>query len=173
MSTGWRDQDFHVLSWTTNHQEKERGVPDMAGGKRTAKEWGPLSCCPSGFRASPDPNLIPHWSAKVSALADWFLHLEPFPRARLVHRPHDGGSKDLWKVSKLLPHYTALQPRRQPSSLWRGVVLHAKSSFIRVKTVFHHLCSLLKMRTRNRLVEDLRPETQRELRLVYQLHVQW
>jgi hypothetical protein len=26
------------------------------------------------------------------------------------------GSKDLWNVGTLLPHYTALQPRRQPSS---------------------------------------------------------
>jgi hypothetical protein len=32
------------------------------------------------------------------------------------HRPDDGGSKDLWNVGKLLPDYTALQPRRQPSS---------------------------------------------------------
>jgi hypothetical protein len=30
--------------------------------------------------------------------------------------PDDGGSKDLWNVGKLLPDYTALQPRRQPSS---------------------------------------------------------
>jgi hypothetical protein len=33
-----------------------------------------------------------------------------------IHRPDDGGSKDLWNVGKLLPDYTALQPRRQPSS---------------------------------------------------------
>jgi hypothetical protein len=26
MSTGWRDQDFHVLSWTTNHQGKKPGT---------------------------------------------------------------------------------------------------------------------------------------------------
>jgi hypothetical protein len=32
------------------------------------------------------------------------------------HRPDDGGSKDLWNVDKFLPDYTALQPRRQPSS---------------------------------------------------------
>jgi hypothetical protein len=31
-------------------------------------------------------------------------------------RPDDGGSKDLWNVGKLLPEYTVLQPRRQPSS---------------------------------------------------------
>jgi hypothetical protein len=31
-------------------------------------------------------------------------------------RPDDGGSKHLWNVGKLLPDYTALQPRRQPSS---------------------------------------------------------
>jgi hypothetical protein len=29
----------------------------------------------------------------------------------LHHRPDDGGSKDLWNVGKLLPGYTALQPR--------------------------------------------------------------
>jgi hypothetical protein len=38
------------------------------------------------------------------------------PHARLTHRPDDGGSKDLWNVGKRLPDYTALQPRRQPSS---------------------------------------------------------
>jgi hypothetical protein len=51
-----------------------------------------------------------------SALADCFLYLKPIARARLTHRPGDGGSKDLWNVGKLLPDYTALQPRRQPSS---------------------------------------------------------
>jgi hypothetical protein len=34
----------------------------------------------------------------------------------MSHRPDDGGSKVLWNVGKLLPDYTALQPRRQPSS---------------------------------------------------------
>jgi hypothetical protein len=33
-----------------------------------------------------------------------------------ANRPDDGDSKDLWNVGKLLPDYTALQPRRQPSS---------------------------------------------------------
>jgi hypothetical protein len=33
-----------------------------------------------------------------------------------IHRPDDGGSKDLWNDGKRLPYYTALQPRRQPSS---------------------------------------------------------
>jgi hypothetical protein len=33
-----------------------------------------------------------------------------------LHRPDDGGSKDLRNVGKLLPDYTVLQPRRQPSS---------------------------------------------------------
>jgi hypothetical protein len=37
-------------------------------------------------------------------------------RAMSTHRPDDGGSKHLWNVSKLLPDYTAQQPRRQPSS---------------------------------------------------------
>jgi hypothetical protein len=29
---------------------------------------------------------------------------------------HQGGSKYIWNIAKLLPDYTALQPRRQPSS---------------------------------------------------------
>jgi hypothetical protein len=43
------------------------------------------------------------------------------------HRPDDGGSKDLWNVGKLLPDYTVLQPRRQPSSwpLQFTVFLHS------------------------------------------------
>jgi hypothetical protein len=48
----------------------------------------------------------------AGALADWFLYLKPFAHAGLTHRPDDGGSKDLWNVGKLLPDYTALQPRR-------------------------------------------------------------
>jgi hypothetical protein len=32
------------------------------------------------------------------------------------HCPDDRGSKDLWNVGELLPDYTVLQPRRQPSS---------------------------------------------------------
>jgi hypothetical protein len=40
--------------------------------------------------------------------------------------PDDGGSKYLWNISKHLPDYTALQPRRQPSSyspLWEPQIL--------------------------------------------------
>jgi hypothetical protein len=32
------------------------------------------------------------------------------------HSSNDGGSKHLWNVCKLLPHYTAQHPRRQSSS---------------------------------------------------------
>jgi hypothetical protein len=63
------------------------------------------------------PTLFPPGPAKVSTLADWFLYLKPFPRARLTHCPDDGGSKNLWNVGKLLPDYMVLQPRRQPYSL--------------------------------------------------------
>jgi hypothetical protein len=38
--------------------------------------------------------------------------------AKAWHRPDDGGSTDLWNVGKLIPVYTALQPKRQPSSRW-------------------------------------------------------
>jgi hypothetical protein len=39
----------------------------------------------------------------------------------------NGGSKDLWNAGKLLPDYTALQPRKQPSSYsppWEPQILH-------------------------------------------------
>jgi hypothetical protein len=40
---------------------------------------------------------------------------------------YDGGSKDLWNVGELLPDYTALQPRRRPSSYsppWEPQIQH-------------------------------------------------
>jgi hypothetical protein len=40
----------------------------------------------------------------------------PCCRARLTQRPGDGGSMDHWNAGKLLPDYTVLQPRSQPSS---------------------------------------------------------
>jgi hypothetical protein len=63
----------------------------------------------------PIPTLFPTGPVKVSALADWFLYLKLIPLTRLTHCPDYGGSKDLWNAGKLLPDYTALQPRRQPS----------------------------------------------------------
>jgi hypothetical protein len=96
----------------------------------------------------PIPTIFPTGPVMVSALADWFPLLEPFPRARLTHRPDDGGSKDLWNVGELLPDYTALQPRRQPSLLsWlRHLNLCRKNKLIfvyfnflfKIKTTFLH-----------------------------------
>jgi hypothetical protein len=46
-----------------------------------------------------------------------------------THRPDDGGSRNLWNVSKLLPDHTALQPRRQPSlntRTWEPKILQKK-----------------------------------------------
>jgi hypothetical protein len=34
--------------------------------------------------------------------------------------PDGGGSKYLWNFGKLLPDYTVLQPKRQPSSFYNG-----------------------------------------------------
>jgi hypothetical protein len=53
----------------------------------------------------------------------------PIFRAHLTYRPDDGGSTDLRNVGKVIPVYTALQPRRQPSSyittlLVQKVLLH-------------------------------------------------
>jgi hypothetical protein len=47
-------------------------------------------------------------------------------------RRDDGGSKDLWNVGKLLPDYTVLQPRRQPSSYsspWEPQILRFPRRF--------------------------------------------
>jgi hypothetical protein len=38
------------------------------------------------------------------------------PEDSHLHRPDEGDSKHLCNVGKLLPDYTAQQPRRQPSS---------------------------------------------------------
>jgi hypothetical protein len=54
------------------------------------------------------------------------------PRAQIPHLPHDGGSKDLWDIGKLLPDYMALQPRRQPSSYspqWEPQILLSGLSY--------------------------------------------
>jgi hypothetical protein len=63
-------------------------------------------------------------------MAVLWLSCSPFSltiyRTQLTHRPDDGGSTDPWNIGKLTPVYTALQPRRQPSSIiihnngWRG-----------------------------------------------------
>jgi hypothetical protein len=48
-------------------------------------------------------------------------------------RPDDGGSKDFWNVGKLLPDYTALQPRRQQSSYsptWEPQILLSLNSVL-------------------------------------------
>jgi hypothetical protein len=50
---------------------------------------------------------------------------------------------DLWNVGKLLPDYTALQPRRQPSSyspLWDPQILHLGGSFQTLKLHYVLLC---------------------------------
>jgi hypothetical protein len=60
-------------------------------------------------------HLFSNWSS--SALSDLLpLYLYWLPTYNFTHHPEDGGSTDLWNASKLIPVYTALQPRRQPSS---------------------------------------------------------
>jgi hypothetical protein len=53
-----------------------------------------------------------------------------------VHHQCDAGSKDLWNVGKVLPDYTALQPRRQPSSYsspWEPQILLFVNRFSVIK----------------------------------------
>jgi hypothetical protein len=58
----------------------------------------------------------PKWSLHFMFSSYNFICISNLLTHSLTHCPDDGGSKDLWNVGKLLPDYTALQPRRQPSS---------------------------------------------------------
>jgi hypothetical protein len=55
--------------------------------------------------------LVPTW---IILSRNWGSHGGDYEDSCL--RRDNGGSKDLWNFVKLLPDYTALQPRRQPSS---------------------------------------------------------
>jgi hypothetical protein len=44
--------------------------------------------------------------------------LDVYRRFRGACCLHHQGSKDLWNIGKLLPDYSALQPRKQPSYYW-------------------------------------------------------
>jgi hypothetical protein len=54
---------------------------------------------------------IPHWSAQVYLDCRLLYNVLSF-RARLIHRPDDGGSARLWNVSQLQRDYKVLHPRR-------------------------------------------------------------
>jgi hypothetical protein len=47
---------------------------------------------------------------------NWRFNGACFLHHQGTHRPDDGGSKHLWNVCKIVPYYTAQQPRRQLSS---------------------------------------------------------
>jgi hypothetical protein len=66
---------------------------------------------------SPDIHPPPHWCDRGPTLSDSFRGLKPGPGAQPTRCPDDAGSKIIWDVHKLLPDYTAQQPKRQPNSL--------------------------------------------------------
>jgi hypothetical protein len=70
--------------------------------------------------------------------AEWHRVVLVYRRFRGTCCPDDGGSKHLWNVGKL-PDYTALQPRRQPSSSVRTIVCVAASSFPVLRVVWVRL----------------------------------
>jgi hypothetical protein len=68
------------------------------------------------------------WFVALCSLIEVFQHFRG-PCSLHHHHPDDGGSKDLRNVGKLLPDYTALQPRRQPSSCslpWEPWILYVQ-----------------------------------------------
>jgi hypothetical protein len=90
---------------------------------------------------------------KIKESVSQGLYLKSFIRSQLTHRPDDGGSKDLWNVGKLLPDYTALQPKRQPFSLWRQYVSpklwHLPTSLHGAKTQNNNIVILTAVKTSN------------------------
>jgi hypothetical protein len=64
------------------------------------------------------------------------INLTPLEGEFQGDRPDDGGSKNLWNVGKVLPAYTAQQPRRQPSAfsvfkpMWS--VIHNKEQTVQI-----------------------------------------
>jgi hypothetical protein len=87
--------------------------------------FSPPDCCyaPTLSYWLPDARLTLTFPTRLAELC--FVGLLPFIStvfsARLHSLPDDGGSTDLWNVGKLIPVYTVLQPRRQPSSVWIGL----------------------------------------------------
>jgi hypothetical protein len=85
-------------------------------------------------KSSASSNLLPvmavFWVVALCSLVEVYQRFRgPFC---LHHRPDDGGSKNLWNVGKLLQDYTALQPRRQPSSYsppWESQILLTSGCF--------------------------------------------
>jgi hypothetical protein len=73
---------------------------------------GQAVVCPLLLASLPDPDLCPHRFQPRFCL-DWLAPLCLTGHMWLPHFPDDGGSKDLWNVSKLIPFYMALQPRRR------------------------------------------------------------
>jgi hypothetical protein len=64
----------------------------------------------------------------------------PFP-----HRPDGGGSSGLWNVGRIVPNYTALQPRRQPSS-WCFLItwtIMSSRKTVYVKILVYRFCACL------------------------------
>jgi hypothetical protein len=67
--------------------------------------------------AEPTPEVGLEVLMVVSMKMAVFWVVVPCSLVEVYHRPDDGDSKDLSTNSKLLPHYTELQPRRQRSSI--------------------------------------------------------
>jgi hypothetical protein len=62
---------------------------------------------------------------------------------------HDGGSKDLWNVGKLLPDYTALQPRRHfifVLQILKFMYIYMWNKFLYLCRKFWSSCILYEMR---------------------------
>jgi hypothetical protein len=83
-------------------------------------------------------HLVPRYSCKLGNMNLYNYNIS----FNKENRPDDGGSKDLRNVGKLLPGYTVLQPRRQPSSyspLWKLQILQSRKSSTHLKTDIHRL----------------------------------
>jgi hypothetical protein len=80
-------------------------------------------------------------SPLINILAPWWYFKSPWRRVwiwqpyRMIYRPDDGSSKQLWKVGKLLRDYTAQYPWRLLSSYsppWEPDISQCHGQYVRV-----------------------------------------
>jgi hypothetical protein len=91
--------------------EKLRQRAGQLAGRYSANSAVPRNCWPSWNQEVNYWNLF--WDSWIPSMT-WGFHGGDYEDGCLLG--DDGSSADLWNVGKLIPVYTALQPKRQPSS---------------------------------------------------------
>jgi hypothetical protein len=111
-----RKWKLHLLltkrSWGCEEPELCRSAELIRDHPKRAKTAKMIKKLPT----SPDAQPNPHWYGHNLVLSAVSCIPKTIPRAWLIHRPENVGSKYLRNVGELLPDYLVLQSRRQSSS---------------------------------------------------------